>query len=374
MKVLQIVTLISPTGAYGGPTAVAIQQCSELRRRDTRVELVAGWIERTPAPATWMDSPITSVRLRPWIPGANFAGLMSWTWLRAVWAALGRADVVHVHFSRDIAILLAVTLARMRRVPFVLQTHGMIAPDRRRRSRVLDRLLVVPALHRAASVLHLTPLEAEALSSISRGQATLGRLVNGVAVAEPKAPRDADVPVVLFAARLHPRKRVLQFAQAAAQLTDSGVKASFIVAGPDQGDLPALTQLIASSSLVDVLRYVGPKSPAEMSALLAAVDLYVLPSVAEPFPMSALEAMAVGTPVVITTDCGLADMFTESGAARVIEPSLPGLTAAMGELIQDKDLRETYGITGQSFVHDNLSIATVVDRLCDIYSEAIGND
>jgi glycosyltransferase involved in cell wall biosynthesis len=373
MKVLQIVTLISTTGAYGGPTAVAIQQCSELRRRDAQVELVAGWIERSPAPANWLDSPITSVRLHRWIPGANFAGLMSWTWLRAIWAALGRADVVHVHFSRDIAILLAVTLARMRRVPYVLQTHGMIAADRRRRSRVLDHLLVVPALQGAASVLHLTPVEAEALSSISRGRARLVRLVNGVAVAGPKVPRTADVPVVLFAARLHPRKRVLDFAQAAAQLTDRGVKASFIVAGPDQGDLPALTQLIASSSLVDVLRYVGPKGPAEMSALLAAVDLYVLPSVAEPFPMSVLEAMAVGTPVVITTDCGLADMFTESGAARVIEPSLPGLTAAMGELIQDKDLRETYGVKGQSFVHDNLSIAMVVEELRGIYADAIEN-
>ena len=65
-------------------------------------------------------------------------------------------------------------------------------------------------------------------------------------------------------------------------------------------------------------------------------------------------------------------MFTESGAARVIEPSLPDLTAAMGELIQNKDLRETYGIKGQSFVHDNLSIATVVDELST--SEAIEID
>jgi glycosyltransferase involved in cell wall biosynthesis len=250
----------------------------------------------------------------------------------------------------------------------------MIAADRRSRSRVLDRLLVVPALQSAASVLHLTPVEAEALSNISRGRATLGRLMNGVAVAQPKAPRGADVPVVLFAARLHPRKRVLHFAQAAAKLTDNGVKASFIVAGPDQGDLPGLTRLIASSSLVNVLRYVGPKDPAEMSALLAAVDLYVLPSIAEPFPMSVLEAMAVGTPVVITTACGLADMFTESGAARVIEPTLPDLTAAMQELIQDKALRDTYGVTGQSFVHDKLSIATVVDELRVIYAHAIESD
>jgi glycosyltransferase involved in cell wall biosynthesis len=250
----------------------------------------------------------------------------------------------------------------------------MIAADRRRRSRVLDRLLVVPALRGAASVLHLTPVEAEALSNVSRGRARLSRLVNGVAVAGPKAPRGTDVPVVLFAARLHPRKRVLHFAKAAAQLTDSGVKASFIVAGPDQGDLPALTQLMDSPSLANVLLYVGPKGPAEMSALLTAADLYVLPSINEPFPMSVLEAMAVGTPVIITTDCGLADMFTESGVARVIEPTLLDLTAAMQDLIQDKALRDAYGFTGQSFVHDNLSIATVVDELRVIYAHAIDSN
>jgi glycosyltransferase involved in cell wall biosynthesis len=90
----------------------------------------------------------------------------------------------------------------------------------------------------------------------------------------------------------------------------SGVK--FVIAGT--GDMmPKVVQLIAESGLSDKILLTGYLSGEPLNRALYHANLYVMPSVSEPFGISALEAVEFGTPVL---------MSKSSGAAEVIHNSL----------------------------------------------------
>ncbi|NED65937.1 glycosyltransferase, partial [Streptomyces sp. SID10244] len=134
---------------------------------------------------------------------------------------------------------------------------------------------------------------------------------------------------MLFLARLHRRKRPTVFVEAARSLLHEGIDAEFEIAGPDEGELDRVVEAVAAANMGDRIVIGGPVAPGEVPAHLARADVYVLPSVDEPFPMTALEAMSVGTPVIVTRTCGIAKLVTQSGAGAVVDESVADLVAAI---------------------------------------------
>ncbi|MGK5643475.1 glycosyltransferase, partial [Streptomyces sp. URMC 126] len=79
-----------------------------------------------------------------------------------------------------------------------------------------------------------------------------------------------------------------------------------VLAGPDTGALAGTLDLARSLGVSDALDHVGPLDGEQVMAALRRADVYVLPSVQDAFSVSVLEAMSVGTPVVVTATTGLA--------------------------------------------------------------------
>jgi glycosyltransferase involved in cell wall biosynthesis len=102
-------------------------------------------------------------------------------------------------------------------------------------------------------------------------------------------------------------------------------------------------------------------------------SFYVLPSVNEPFPMSVLEAMAVGLPLILTESCGLADVVKSSGSGIIVDESKRGLVDAMRSLIVDPLLRKKMGIAAQRTAGELFSMDAVGRQLLGIYAaEPVG--
>ena len=137
-------------------------------------------------------------------------------------------------------------------------------------------------------------------------------------------------PEVLFAARMHPRKRPLAFVEMAKALLDAGVDARFTLVGPDEGEGAALRAALKGDSRIS---WEGALAPAAIPRRMAAASVYVLPSVREPYPMSVLEAMSVGLPVVVTDDCGLAPLVERTHCGIVTDPEVPALAAAVESIL-----------------------------------------
>jgi glycosyltransferase involved in cell wall biosynthesis len=337
-------------GAFGGPTTVAVGQLNELQRRGYDVRLVALGSSIDGIPATLF-------RPRTFVPRQGILGKCNVGLLRYLWRTVPRADVVHVHAGRDLVSLAALVICRLRRVPYVAQTHGMIMPRRAVVTRVFD-VALKRLLAKARCVFVLTDVEKRGLAIVAP-RARVSLLPNGIAV-DAGEPRTAgNPPTVLFLARLHPRKRVDAFVDLAVELRDSGAK--FVIAGPDEGGLPALRTRLAAEP---VARYIGELGRGDALTAVGTADVYVLPSVAEPFPMTVLEALAAGTPVVITESCGLAAPLADRAGARVTDGSSDALAEAVKSILADWPAESA---AARKTAQELFGIGSVVERLLSTY-------
>ncbi len=160
----------------------------------------------------------------------------------------------------------------------------------------------------------------------------------------------------------------MDFARAARTMLQENHDVRFSVVGPDDGDLPELQRFIAADqSLGGRLVYEGSLPHDDAVPRLARASIFVLPSVDEPFPMTLLEALAVGTPAICTTSCGVADALAEDQAALVIQPDVTSLENALRLLIQRPDYRAEMSITAQRTARIRYSMQTVGDRLLNAY-------
>ncbi|AKS32317.1 glycosyltransferase [Mycolicibacterium goodii] len=370
MRILQVATLFSPDGLYGGPTRVASNQSAELVRRGHEVTIAGAARGYRTLPTQLNGVPAKLFAARSILRRGGFA----WTcapgltaWLRGNWAGF---DTVHVHFARDLVGMPVAAAARRRGIPYVLQTHGMVVPTDHPLAAPLDRMWTRDLLRDARAVFFLDSSEREQLVSVAGPDLRLVQLGNGVpeypAVHPHRAPGRA--PEVLFAARMHARKRPLVFVEMARELLASGVDARFTLVGPDEGEGPALRAAIDGDPRIT---WEGALSPDAIPARMAEADVYVLPSVREPYPMSVLEAMSVGLPVVVTDDCGLAPIIEQSGCGAVTDASVSGLVTAVGSILRDRVRARSIGERGRDTALERFGMRRVGDRLVSTYTDAL---
>jgi glycosyltransferase involved in cell wall biosynthesis len=367
VRIVHIVTLVSDDGAFGGPTSVAIGQLEELAARGHDVELLSLWRGTSTSPQRIGTVPLRARPARALIPGQGFLGLMHPLLARDMWRALDGVDVVHIHASRDLVSLTALAAAALRRRPFLVQTHGMVQPRHTTAAKVFDQVYV-PLLRRARRCLVLTDEESRGLAEVTgtRGPLRL-HLPNGVRTRSMTGERRGKD--VLYLARLHPVKRPGAFVEMAALVHRQLSDVRFTMFGPDEGSLPTVLKLIADHGLEDVVSYRGALVHAAAVDAYKSAAVYVLPSAAEVFPMTVVEALAMGTPVVCTDGCGIAKELAHRGAAMVTDGSPEAMADAVRGILGDDALSRSLVEAGRLAVEEVFSIGAVGDRLEEIYRD-----
>ncbi|MFE1558473.1 glycosyltransferase [Streptomyces sp. NPDC058734] len=369
MKVLHAVTLHSPSHAFGGPVRVALNLAKGLRARGHEARLLALGEGFDPWPASVEGVPAKLFPARRLLP-LGFSGMTSPALLASASRLVREADVVHVHLARDL-VTLPVALAALRaRKPLVLQTHGMVDPSERLLAKLLDAVAVRRLLRGADAVLYLTPHEREGLDAVAGSPlARAARLVNGTPAQEAR-PVLSGPPRILYSARLQARKRPVDFVDAAPAVLAAHPDAEFVVAGPDEGELAAVRARITALGLTDRFTVPGALSAAEVLAELRRAHVYVLPSVDEPFPMSVLEALAVGVPPVVTHSNGLARNIAAAGAGLAVDPGPEGVAKAVLDLLAPAANAEA-SAAARELAARSFSMDAVLDTLLGVYEGAL---
>ena len=174
-----------------------------------------------------------------------------------------------------------------------------------------------------------------------------------------------DRPIVFTPARLHSQKGHMYLLEAAALVPD----ALFVLAGdgPERDRLEAFARRLGIEGRV---RFLGHRR--DIPQLLASCDLFVLPSLYEGLPVTVLEAMAAGKPVV-ATDIGGTDEAVMHGATGLLVP--PGspvdLATAIRTLLSDQRLAARLAEAGRAWAVQEFSSASMVRGVTRVYDELI---
>lgn len=368
MRILHVATLFTPNGEFGGPTRVATHQAVELARRGHTVTLAGaarGWGDGTQLPAGVESRFFPPARS---VPGIGVAGLRSPAVTQFVTTHVRDFDVAHVHLARDLVTVPAALAIRRSGLPYVVQGHGMIDPTSKALARPLDRYATNPVLAGARQILTLTDVEEAGLRAVAGRALPFRRVVNGVP-ASTVTPAPSDPPEVLFLARLDERKRPLLFVRMAAALLSRGVRARFTLIGPDGGQAMAVDAAIVASGHREAIRREAAIASDDVQERISRAAVYALPSVDEPFPMTVLEAMSVGVPVVVTASCGLAPTISDAHCGVVTDHSEDSLRDAVAGLLTDPADAARRGRRGRERVRKDYSVGAVATTLEATYDE-----
>ena len=367
LNVLHVLTLNGRNGEYGGPVRVARELCTELNKRGYATQIFSGALfDSIPIPMAGLAERFVVVK--PINQNLPVSSLWSWELIKPLHKMIKNSDLIHIHFARDLIPFMAALISIILRKPFVTQTHGMITSDGRLSTRFLDIFFTRPIINRSRTNFVLTQIELSAISNL-RIKTPSRILPNGIAVKDSVKSISNLRKRVVFCSRLEKRKGIEKFIELADTFRDSAI--NFEIYGPDGGDLALVLTEIESRNLFGILEYKGALQAHQVQEMISEIDLLVLPSKDEPFPMVILEAMAVGTSVLIMPSCGFAkDLANFEPKFVAYTEDITGLFSNFQKQLDDGFHSKSRN-TILSFCNESFDISSVVDRLVESYKNAI---
>jgi len=279
--------------------------------------------------------------------------------------------VFHAHLPWRFRCRRGLVAARLARVPAVVATQQLfVAPSSRRA--VLRHRFLSMAVDRYIAVSNDMARALRPLCVRADRRVTVVHNAVRADVFEAAPDRRVEVlpeaagrPVVLTLARLDAQKGLEYLIGAADLLPD----ALFLIAG-DGGERRRLEALARDKGLAARVRFLGYRDDA--SRLLAACDVFVLPSLFEGLPVSVLEAMAAGKPVVATAIPGTDEAVLHGRTGLLVPPADPlALADAIKAILSDPTLSRRLGEAGRERVQQHFSAARMVERVMGVYEELL---
>jgi alpha-maltose-1-phosphate synthase len=357
MRVIHVApTVFGPGGLYGGGERYPLELARALA-----AEVDCELVTFGPRPGRWREP--AGLRVRVLRPLGRLGGHPAQPVAPLLPPALAGAGIVHAHQFRSLPSRLAAVTARAQGAATAVTDHGLLG-----RTwgglvhRLFDRFLTVSEF--SAEVLGAPP----ARTQVIYGGADPERFWP-----EPGGERSG----VLFVGRLTPHKgvdRLIRALPAGAALRVAGSGGHD--PRPPERDYPALLARLAEGRDV---RFLGPAAEEDLPGLYRGAAVLAMPSVdrtcyGRPVPVSellgltALEAMASGTPVVASRIGGLAEVVVDGETGFLVEP---GDLAALGDrlalVLADRRLAARLGANARDLVVRRFTWRACAERCLAAY-------
>ncbi len=365
MRILKVTETYAPFLEFGGPPVKVRALAEGLAQRGHGVTvLTADWglEKRAEVPAEKVTTERSPFGWRRRVNDVEAIYLPTWLHYRRVsWnPAVGRYcrvwlpkfDIVHIFGLYDLLGPAVGAACRKRAIPYLVEPIGMFIPIVRNLSlkRLYHRLWGRKLLQGASHVVATSEQEIEELvaGGIPRTKVLMRR--NGVEGPE-SWPEDGmfrkalgiskGTKLVLFLGRLSVKKSpdllLRSFAEVAKRF--AGMPLRLVFAGPDEGGVKSQLEQLASDLGVRAnVQITGPVFGRDKWAAYRDADVFVLPSQNENFGNTAAEAVAAGTPAIVTEQCGIAPLLANA-AGLVIGHNAGELAEALARILSDEELR-----------------------------------
>jgi glycosyltransferase involved in cell wall biosynthesis len=172
-----------------------------------------------------------------------------------------------------------------------------------------------------------------------------------------------NVPVMAVVGDVIARKGGIHLIRALPSILRQASDARVLMVGPQYGTYHQRVRREAERLRVaDHVIWLGNR--ADIPSILAAAEVFVLPTLEDNLPLAILEAMAVGLPVVSTRVGGIPECVVSGVTGEVVRVRDPkALAAAIVPLLLDGELRRKYGAAGRTLVRERFSAATQVPQI-----------
>ena len=386
MRVLHVIPSISPL--RGGPSRAVLDMVAALRLQEVDAailttndhgpglhpDLVTGhwqWHQGVPVLAfpRW-SPPVAALREFAFSPALS------------LWLArhLKQYELLHIHALFSYPSTSAMAQARWAGVPYILRSIGQLSPwslaQSRGRKRLLLRLIERRNLEQAAALHFTTAAERDEAAVLGLAQPNLV-LPLGVRCPDPlsqsaSAPNGSAPVRFLFLSRLHPKKQLENLLDALALLQRQRPEARWELAIAGEGEpryvagLQERTRGLGIEARCGWLGFL--EGEAKWQALKAA-DWYVLPSAAENFGIAAVEALAAGTPVILSPEVAVAANVARAGAGLVSASDPEALALTLATALERPSL--TMRASALTLVATDFSWSTIALQLRDAYRQVL---
>ncbi|HEY9692896.1 MAG TPA: hormogonium polysaccharide biosynthesis glycosyltransferase HpsP [Oculatellaceae cyanobacterium] len=392
LKILQIIPSISLV--YGGPSQMVLGLSAALAREGVEVTVLTtdsnGDVGQPP-----LDVPLNQAvkqdgydvvyfRCFPFRRYKFSVDLLRWLNKHAT-----QFDLAHIHALFSPVSTIAAMVARSQKLPYLLRPLGTLDPADLRKKRRL-KLLYAALLEKhnlaGAAGIHFTSVQ-EAKISERFGTSTPNFVIPlGVELPQPMPEPDLcrikleippNEPLVLFMSRIEPKKGLDLLIPALEKLLIEGVNFHFVLAGSNPQDPDyenKIREIVQASPLDKCTTLTGFVSGDFKASLLQDADLFVLPSYYENFGIAVAEAMATGTPVVISDQVHIWEEVRDAEAGWVCTCDVESLTDKLHSALADASQRHRRGLNAQEYAQKVYNWSAIAKQTIQVYKKILATD
>ena len=302
------------------------------------------------------------------------AGLTTW-----LWNNIKNYDALHVHAIFSYPSTMAMAIARVKKVPYICRPIGQLCSwslqqGEQKKKFYLD--LIERANLNASQALHFTSEQEQQEASVLNLKSDSFVLPHGLSVspeipnAKQKLRQQYSLPdnelVILFLSRIHSKKGLDYLIPALGKLVDRPF--TFILAGSgDRAYEQEVSKLLEQHNIKDRTLQVGFVRGEKKDLLLQGSNLFALTSYSENFGVAVLEALAAGTPVLVTPGVALSSMLQQKTFGYITDLDVDSIADSIASCLDRQAELATAGIQAREFILQEYTWNTTGSKLIDFY-------
>jgi glycosyltransferase involved in cell wall biosynthesis len=358
-------------GRIGGAERALLGLADAIRQM--AVEPLVVWPRKDGA-FTWLESRgvrAAALKVPPWKHGLSLPLLPLFLARLRRTLPPTRLDLMHVNNYRSAPF--GHLVSRWVGVPCVCHVRELITPDRIRQYR----------LHVPEALIAVSDAVAHALAEGGLPRDRIMVVLSGVALGTAPGERESALLrkrlgltggdlLIGIVAHILPHKGYDDLVNALALIKEKlpNVRCLIVGGAPRKRYLSWVLHLAERLSVRDRLILVGPQE--DVAPFLCAMDLFVLPSHTEGLPITLLEAMASGRPVVATAVGGIAEVVRDGETGLLVPPRDPGqLAEAVIRLLEAPALARAMGEAGRSLVKSAFTLEREARQTSLVYGQVL---
>ena len=393
MKVLHVIPSISPL--RGGPSQAIFQMVTALRAEGIDAEIAT---TNDNANQSKLDIPLSQKYDYPisedeTVPvycfdrvSSSKSAIHEYVFSKGLtaflWQHVKEYDLVHIHAIFSYPSTIAMAIANFHKVPYLIRPLGSLCEWSLEQSKTQKSIylrLIRRYMNQSAG-LHFTAEQEKQEVTQLRFKSNNFVIPLGLNFQDSPSDHQACIrekfniqnsdPILLFLSRIHEKKGIEPLLDSLSQLKAQPF--NLIVAGSGEKSYELKIQdYITDKQLEHKVKMIGFVQGTLKQQLLTQADLFVLTSYSENFGIVVLEALAAGTPTLLTPGVALAALVQDNDLGWVCELEPSDITQTLETALSNSDAIQEKGARAQQLVRANYSWKAIAQKLTQQYQQAI---